>query len=153
MDQVMSHILNDTTFVGMLLFALVPFAWREAWLAYASRGWPTTAARLHYIGAAVPRMSDDGPLPSARYSYTVNGVTYESKRWRFGSFMPMTRRDVEQTLAREIKPIDPVVFYDPHKPGRSCLVPGPNEMTLFGPIVASILAVGLLVFGIVGTPT
>jgi hypothetical protein len=74
-------------------------------------------------------MADDGPPPGTRYSYTVNGVTYESKRWRFGSFMPMTRRNVEQSLATQIKPIDPLVFYDPHNPGRSCLVPGPNRKT------------------------
>ena len=148
----MWHALNDTTLGGLVWLALVPFAWREAWLAYASRGWPTTAARLHYIGQAVPRMSDDGALPGARYSYTVNGVTYESKRWRFGSFMSLSRRQVEQSLATEIDPINPLVFYDPHNPGRSCLVPGPNEMTLVGPIVASILAVGLLVFGMFGRP-
>ncbi len=148
----MWHLLNNATFVGLLLLALAPFAWREAWFAYASRGWPTTAARLHYIGLAAPSMADDGPLPGTRYSYTVNGVTYESKRWRFGSFMPMTRRDVERSLATEIKPIGPLVFYDPHNPGRSCLVPGPNEMTLVGPIVASILATGLLVFGMFGRP-
>ena len=149
----MWHLLNQTTVFGLLLLALAPFAWREAWFAYASRGWPTAAARLHYIGLAVPRMSDDGPLPGARYSYTVNGVTYESKRWRFGSFMSLTRQQVEQSLATQIDPISPLVFYDPHNPGRSCLVPGPNEMTLVGPIVASLLAVGLLVFGAFGTPS
>jgi hypothetical protein len=148
----MWHVLNNATFGGLLSLALVPFAWREAWFAYASRGWPTAVARLHYIGLAVPHMSDDGPLPGARYSYTVNGVTYESKRWRFGSFTSLTRQQVEQSLATEIRPVNPLVFYDPHNHARSCLVPGPNEMTLVGPIVASILAVGLLVFGAFGTP-
>jgi hypothetical protein len=55
-------------------------------------------------------------------------------------------------VSTQIKPIDPVVFYDPDKPDRSCLVAGSDEITLAIPIAASILAVGLLVFGIVGTP-
>jgi hypothetical protein len=55
-------------------------------------------------------------------------------------------------VSTQIKPIDPVVFYDPDRPDRSCLVAGPDEMTLGVPIVASILAVGLLVLGIVGPP-
>jgi hypothetical protein len=98
-------------------------------------------------------MADESPTPGARYSYTVNGVTYESTRWRFGSFMSMSHRDVDQAMSTEIKPINPVVFYDPHKHSRSCLVAGPNEMTLVGPIVGSVLVVALLVFGIRGMLT
>ena len=147
----MWHLLNETTVFGLVLLAIAPFAWREAWFAYASRSWPTTIARLHYIGPTVPRMADEGSTPGARYSYTVNGVTYESTRWRFGSFMSMSRRDVEQALSTQIKPINPVVFYDPGKPSRSCLVAGPNEMTLVGPIVGSVFVVALLFFGLHGT--
>jgi hypothetical protein len=44
------------------------------------------------------------------------------------------------TLAsEEIKPVDPVVFYDPNKPGRSCLVVGIDETTLALAIIASVV--------------
>lgn len=46
------------------------------------------------------------------------------------------------TLASaEIKPVDPVVFYDPNKPSRSCLVVGIDGTTLIIGIIASMLAV------------
>lgn len=60
--------------------------------------------------------------------------------------MSMSRRDVELAMRTQIKPINPVVFYDPRKPDRSCLVAGPTEMTLVGPIVGSVLVVALLFF-------
>jgi hypothetical protein len=53
------------------------------------------------------------------------------------------------TLAStEIKPVDPVVFYDPTKPGRSCLVVGIDETTLGFAIIAFVGGVAALVAGI-----
>jgi hypothetical protein len=51
-------------------------------------------------------------------------------------------------VSTEIKPIDPVVFYDPNKPGRSCLVVGLGETTLAIPIIFSVIGVTALVAGI-----
>ena len=48
----------------------------------------------------------------------------------------------------EIKPVDPVVFYDPNKPSRSCLVAGIDETTLGFAIIATVAGVTLLVIGI-----
>jgi hypothetical protein len=53
------------------------------------------------------------------------------------------------TLASaEIKPVDPVVFYDPNRPSRSCLVVGMDETTLAIAIIASVVGVTALVIGI-----
>jgi hypothetical protein len=146
MDSPMWHLLNETTVFGLLLLSIVPFAWREAWFAYASRRWPTTPARLHYLGMSGPG-GTEGYAPAARYSYTVDGLTYESTRWRFGGTAKVTPGPAQE-MSMEIKPIGPVVFYDPHKPSRSCLVAGPGETTLPGAILFSIVGLTLVVVGI-----
>ena len=48
----------------------------------------------------------------------------------------------------QIKPVDPVVFYDPNEPGRSCLVAGIDETTLAFAIIASVGGVTALVAAI-----
>jgi hypothetical protein len=82
--------------------------------------------------------------PAARYSYTVDGVTYESARWRFGG-AGMNRQDLSHAMSTDIKPIDPVAFYDPERPGRSCLVAGLDEATFALPIILSLMAATALV--------
>jgi Protein of unknown function (DUF3592) len=144
---VMWHWLNQTTVIGLLLLAGAGVAWRSAWFAYASRRWPTTPVRLHYLGMSGPRKAGTY-LSTVRYSYTVDGVTYESTRWRFGSITGKNTRALAHAMSTQIKPIDPVVFYDPHKPGRSCLVTGPEEVTLSAAIIGSVIGIGLLVIGI-----
>jgi hypothetical protein len=50
--------MNGDTILGLVLFfVLVPLVWREAWFEYASRSWPTTAAKLHFVGVSLPGMS------------------------------------------------------------------------------------------------
>jgi hypothetical protein len=51
-------------------------------------------------------------------------------------------------VSAEIKPIDPVVFYDPNKPNLSCLVAGLDETTLAIPIVCSVMGMVLIIVGI-----
>lgn len=147
----MWHWLNQLTFFGLVALAGAVVAWRTVWFAHASRSWPTTPARIDYLGLSRGKNADQYRL-IARYSYAVNGITYESTRWRFGSRPNGNMPAITLAVSTQIKPIDPVVFYDPDKPDRSCLVAGSDEITLAIPIAASILAVGLLVFGIVGTP-
>jgi hypothetical protein len=48
---------------------------------------------------------------------------------------------VTLAASTEIKPVDPVVFYDPTEPGRSCLVAGLHETALLIPLVASVMGV------------
>lgn len=141
----MWHWLSQPTVFGLVFLTLAGIAWRNVWFAYASRRWPTTPARLHYLGMSGPGGSE-GYAPTARYSYTVDGVTYESTRWRFGSTAKVIA-GLANEMSTAIKPIDPVVFYDPHKPSRSCLVTGPGDTTLPGAIFLSIVGMTLVVVG------
>lgn len=76
-----------------------------------------------------------------------NRMTYESTRWRFGVGLSGNMHAITLASA-EIKPIDPVVFYDPNEPSRSCLVVGIDETTLAIAIIASVVGVTALVTGI-----
>jgi Protein of unknown function (DUF3592) len=143
----MWHPVNPPTVFGLLLLVGAVLAWRNAWLAYASLRWPTAPARLDYLGLSGPGKSGGYGL-TVRYSYTVNGMTYESTRWRFGSRPSGNMPAITLAASTEIKPIDPVVFYDPDKPGRSCLVAGLEETTLTIPIVCSVMGVVLIIVGI-----
>jgi hypothetical protein len=51
-------------------------------------------------------------------------------------------------MSTQISPIDPVAFYDPQNPSRSCLVAGLDKTTFAAPIITSLVAVMLLVDGI-----
>lgn len=64
-------------------------------------------------------------------------------RWRFGIVTGMNRPVLAHAMSTQIKPIDPVVFYDPHAPGRSCLVTGSEETTLSVAIIGSVIGVVL----------
>lgn len=147
----MWHPLNPPTVFGLLLLVGGVIAWRNAWFAYASQRWPTTPARLDYLGLSGPGKSGGFGL-TVQYSYTVDGMTYESTRWRFGLRPSGNMPAITLVVSTEIKPIDPVVFYDPNKPNRSCLVAGLDETTLAIPIVCSVLVVALLFLGLYGTP-
>ena len=139
----MWHWIDGSTIFCLVVLAAAGIGWRNVWFAYASRRWPTTSARLHYLGISDP--GGGGRCePAVRYSYTVDGATYESTRWRFGSSQ-MSRQALADAMSTQIKPIDPVVFYDPNKPARSCLVAGLDEKTLAIPIIASAMALLALV--------
>ncbi len=143
----MWHWLNQPTFFGLLLLAGAGVAWRNVWFAYASRSWPTTPARIDHLGLSRGGKRGDQYRLVARYSYAVNGVTYESTRWRFG-FGPSGNMHAITLASAGIKPVDPVVFYDPNEPSRSCLVVGIDETTLATAIIASVVGVTALVAGI-----
>jgi hypothetical protein len=74
-------------------------------------------------------------------------VSYESTRWRFGSGPSGNMHAITLAASTEIKPIDPVVFYDPNRLGRSCLVAGLDETTLAIPIIFSVVGMMALVAG------
>ena len=143
----MWHWLNQPTFFGLLLLAGAGVTWRNVWFAYASRSWPTTPARIDHLGLSRGGKYGDKYRLVARYSYAVNGVTYESTRWRFG-LSPGGDMHAVSLASAEIKPVGPVVFYDPNRPCRSCLVAGIDETTLAIAIIASVVGVTALVAGI-----
>jgi hypothetical protein len=124
--------------VGLLVLAL--YVARLAWFASVSRRWPTAPGRMLFSGIQPGR----GGLPSntyVHYSYVVAGVTYESKRLRFGLFpsagfqIPVSELSALQGKGRL------QVYYDPKKPARSCLLTGVNELTFKLPFLLLILSV------------
>jgi hypothetical protein len=143
----MWHWLNGPTVTGLVFLAGAGIAWRGVWFACASRRWPTTPARIDYLGLSHGRRSGAYGL-RARYSYTVDGVNYESTHWRFGVGPSGDMAAITLAASTEIKPVGPVVFYDPDKPGRSCLVAGLDDVILPMAIVFSLIAVIALIVGI-----
>lgn len=150
MLQTIWHYLNQTTLIGLLLLVVAVIAARTSWFAYASRSWPTAPARIDHLGLSRGGKRGDQYRLFARYSYAVNGMTCESTRWRFG-LAPSGNMHAITLASTEIKPVDPVVFYDPNKPSRSCLVAGLDETTLAIAIIASVIGVTALVGGIRST--
>jgi hypothetical protein len=144
--QIIWHSLNQTTLIGLLLLVVALIGSRTAWFAHASLRWPTTPARIDYLGLS--RLKREGEYALiARYSYTVNGITYESTRWRFGA-SPSGNMAAITLASTQIKPVGPVVFYDPDKPSRSCLVAGLDESALVIPIILLVVGLTVLVDGI-----
>lgn len=143
----MWHWLNQLTFFGLVALAGAAVAWRTVWFAHASRSWPTTRARIDYLGLRRGGKRGDKYRLVAQYSYVVDGTTYESTRWRFG-YGPNGTMHAVSLASAEIKPVDPVVFFDANKPSRSCLVAGIDETTLAFAIIASVVGVTALVAGI-----
>jgi len=122
--------------VGLLVLAL--YTARLAWFASASRRWPAVHGRMLYSGVDRGR----GELPTrtyVHYSYVVDGVTYESKRLRFGLFpsgYPMSWPELSALLGKgRLR-----VYYDPKKPSRSCLLTGINTLTFTLPFLLMILS-------------
>ena len=144
----MWHWPNQLTFFGLAALAGAAVAWRTVWFAHASRSWPTTRARIDYLGLRRGGKRGDKYRLVAQYSYVVNGTTYESTHWRFGHGPNGTMYAVSLAASTEINPVDPVVFYDPNKPSRACLVAGIDETILAMAIIASLSGVTALVAGI-----
>jgi hypothetical protein len=143
----MENVINGTVVAGLVVLVMAALNAPQVWYAYASRRWPTATARLHL---AAPLINDESYEPIVRYSYEVNGVAYEGKRFRFGVFPSMDRNLAAHTLTKAIDPINPVVFYDPHDPERACLVPGCNDVTLFFPVLTLSAGLALLILGLSG---
>jgi hypothetical protein len=123
-------------FIGFGLMALALYTARLAWFASASRRWPTTVGRMLFSGIH-PGRGDIQTNTYVHYSYVVDGVTYESKRLRFGLFpstgYPLALASSMQGRARLR------VHYDPRKPSRSCLLTGLNELTFMLPFLLMVL--------------
>lgn len=99
----------------------------EIGAAYASRHWPRTLGTI--VSSSVQRESDDeggnSYSASIRYTYSVNGTAYTSKRVRFGGSFSWGWRSPAQALQRRYPLQSPVeVHYDPEDPSRSVLEAG-----------------------------
>jgi hypothetical protein len=126
-------------FISLGMLAMALYTAYLAWFASASRRWPTATGRMLY--SAIP---GQGRFPTAtyvHYSYIVDGVTYESKRLRFGLFPPRDQTAASAELRRLQGTGRLRVYYDPKKPSRSCLLTGANDLTMAMPILLLVVAV------------
>jgi hypothetical protein len=124
--------------LGLLVLAL--YVARLAWFASASRRWPTAPGRMLFSVIQPGR----GGLPGktyVHYSYRVDGVTYESKRLRFGLF-PSPGNSIPVSALSPLQGKGQLrVYYDPKKPSRACLLTGVNELTFRLPFLLLVLSV------------
>jgi Protein of unknown function (DUF3592) len=123
-------------------------AW-NAWYAYVSRSWPSVPGRLIAGGLYVAPGIPQGYGTRIHYSYTVEGSAYECRRLRFGSANPFSELLARSDLMSAVSRSPLVVYYDPRKPYRACLLPGPNEFTLAIPILVGLIGAGLLLLVVI----
>jgi len=131
--------INGIGILGFGLLALALYVARVARFAFASRRWPVASGRMLY--SHVNQAEGNAAASThVHYSYVVDGVTYESKRLRFG-FYPSRNYAVSVSELRRLQGTGTLrVFYDPKKPSRSCLLAGVNELTFTLPFLLLVLS-------------
>jgi hypothetical protein len=109
------------------------FYWRALARARAAAAWPDTVGRIE--SSYLEEVVSPWPAPIIVYSYAVGGRRYKRSRVRFGGTGAMNPADAEQLLADCPAGAEVPVFYNPKRPGQSCLLPGgggPNKGLLWG---------------------
>jgi hypothetical protein len=141
-------MVNVLTVSGFIILSSAFYAFWCAWFAVVARRWPYVVGKLLLAGVYEKSGIPPAYEPHVRYQYNVNGVGYEGTRLRFGGANPFSR-----TLASAEIPAYPAsgeirVYYDPRKPERACLVPGPNDGTFALPVLLFILGAGMFALGL-----
>jgi hypothetical protein len=135
----------------LLLLVLVPPVWFSFFLvsrthaeieaARAAFDWPSTPGHIQFSDLVV-RQVGARAAAEVRFSYVVDGVSYESRRPQYGSF-------THRTDALRQFPVGPAtVYYSPNNPAVAVLRPGVAPFTytflVFSYAVGVIPAVYLL---------
>lgn len=108
--------------------------------ALASRRWPTTAGEITGTDVKSSSSGESGTTsysPKLRYEYTVDGETYVSSRYRFGSVPSFSSRSKAESWLEDNFPVgsEVPVHYSPDRPDLTVLKPGglrPLFLVLFG---------------------
>ena len=115
----------ENGFPVLALIALIcfPFALWQAWknikMAEASPAWPTADG---VVTAAERGRGGLRMQPRVTYSYTVNGVTFVSKRVSFVGAIP--KREIDSVLSKYSPGRAVTVHYLPENPVQAVLEPG-----------------------------
>lgn len=120
----------------------------DAWLGYRSTRWARTDGQILETGL----MHYEGPetghthSPWVRYSYTVDGQTFEAERVQFA---PPKDPGPEAVVLQRVQAAYPLgspheVYYDPADPSQAVLIPGIDPFLLGGlaAVAGTALAVG-----------
>ncbi len=115
--------------IGLMLVGLVEIAiGTYFWLrGRRSTAWPTASGRITQAQVASTRDSEGRTLyyPDIRYSYDVDGTTYQGNRLRAGSRAHLATQDAaRQTVERFTGMSDVLVYYDPANPQNAALSVG-----------------------------
>ncbi|HEY8360737.1 MAG TPA: DUF3592 domain-containing protein [Ramlibacter sp.] len=116
----------------LLLLVAVPPAWfsyalvarthGEIDAAQAAQAWPSTAGHVHFSKLVVQRVGERA-VADVRFTYVVDGVSYEGRRPQYGSFW-------ERADALDEFPVGPAkVYYSPGDPAVAVLRPGVAPFT------------------------
>jgi hypothetical protein len=93
-------------------------------MAYRAVEWPTAGGRVVYSSVARGCGKGGSYYPVVRYSYTVGGTSYTSRRIAFGGAGCGSRSSAQET-SNEYPVGTPVtVYYDPASAGESALIVG-----------------------------
>jgi hypothetical protein len=139
---------RDLQLIGGCGFALIGgllcgLALRSLWVGAASRRWPTTDGRV--IASVVRQWTSKNNThhePHVVYEYMVDGTRHAHSA--IGAGVGMWQSCDQVTAIVDRYPVDTVVtvYYDPARPERAVLEPGPRWSNLFS------LLVGLPFFGV-----
>ncbi|WP_434391345.1 DUF3592 domain-containing protein [Melittangium boletus] len=83
---------------------------------------------------------------AVRYTYEVQGVAYESTRYRYAAWSSSNKRRVEDFARRFPVGARVPVFYDPESPGEAVLITGVDGMYLFLLLFLNVFNMGMLMW-------
>ena len=133
--------------LGIIGIILIVLYFRNKSKSEASKTWPSVSGQVLDRGVKIDTdYDDDGGstttyLPQITYEYQVNGMSYQSHRFAFGSTPGFGNRNkAEAFLAPYAQGGTVKVFYNPEKPEESVLSQQMRSMTA-GLVVGIIFAV------------
>ncbi len=138
--------------LGGIGIVLIVLYFRNKSKSEASKGWPSVSGQVLDRGVKIDTdYDDDGVstttyLPQITYEYQVNGMSYQSHRFAFGSTPGFGNRNkAEAFLAPYAQGRAVKVFYNPEKPDESVLSQQMRSMTA-GLVVGIIFVVAMSCF-------
>jgi hypothetical protein len=149
-------VTNYIISIGFILLGvwLLYRAYAPRQRARVARSWPVTTARiLESVTVENQLRTATGKValsfsPVVRYTYSVNGTSYEGDRITFAKagFDFITASNIRDELKQDTKTD---VSYNPHNPSESVLRPK-STVGMFSPIPGFfILSVGLILLGVI----
>lgn len=129
-------LANQASSAGFLLFlglgtlgvTLVLFFSEQLYQGHCAQKWPTTSGTVLDTGTTeVRQIRSVLPAwrPYAAYTYTIDGIDFQSTRIDFGAMPSLDRAWLESSLAEKFPSGKTLpVYYNPANPAKAVLQPG-----------------------------
>ncbi len=111
---------------------------------YRSASHPSTSGLI--TRSEVVRVGKNSHGFEVRYTYEVQGVAYESTRYRYAAWGSSNKGRVEDFARRFPVGAQVPVFYDPESPGEAVLITGVDGMYLFLLMFLNVFNMGMLMW-------